>query len=59
MGRWIPLLVGLLFVVAVAVRSRRRRRWGSLVWLLWYSYVEWRTDPDRVPVTGTRPASAI
>lgn len=30
---------------------------GSLVWLIWDSFVEWRANPDRVPVTGTRPAS--
>jgi len=28
-----------------------------IVWLFYYSYAVWRTDPDRVPVTGTRPAS--
>lgn len=30
---------------------------GSLVWLFYYSWREWRRDPDRVSVTGTRPAS--
>ena len=28
---------------------------GALMWLLYYSYAVWRTDPDRVPVTGTLP----
>ena len=28
---------------------------GALVWLIYYSYVEWRADPDRVPVTATKP----
>lgn len=30
---------------------------GALVWLFYYSWREWRVDPDRVSVTGTRPAS--
>ncbi|RLT41275.1 MAG: hypothetical protein DWI58_09040 [Chloroflexi bacterium] len=29
----------------------------SVVWLFGYSWWEWRADPDRVPVMGTRPAS--
>lgn len=29
---------------------------GGLVWLIAYSYFAWRADPDRVPVTRTRPA---
>lgn len=29
----------------------------AVVWLFAYSWWEWRADPDRVPVTGTRPAS--
>lgn len=109
-GRWIPLLVGLMFIVLgnalgkvrpnyfVGIRTpwtlARARSWekthraggrlfvvegfalvvaamitqswafvatavfggGALVWLIVYSYLEWRADPDRVPVTGTRPA---
>ncbi|MGE3857790.1 MAG: SdpI family protein [Dehalococcoidia bacterium] len=29
----------------------------ALVWMFAYSWREWRADTDRVPVTGTRPAS--
>ena len=109
-GRWIPVLVGLLFIVLGNIMGKVRpnyfvgiktpwtlasaRSWekthraggrlfvaagiglaiaallaqpwllaavgvcggGGLVWLIVYSYTTWRDDPDRVPVTGTRPA---
>ncbi|MFA7249349.1 MAG: SdpI family protein [Dehalococcoidia bacterium] len=28
----------------------------ALVWLVYYSYAEWKVDPDRVSAVGTRPA---
>ncbi|MEI7925517.1 MAG: hypothetical protein WCI61_04955 [Chloroflexota bacterium] len=44
------LLMQPWFFAAVGLLSA-----GALVWLLYYSYAVWRTDPDRVPVTGTLP----
>ena len=109
-GRWMPLGIGLLFVVLGNVMGKVRpnyfvgirtpwtlasaRSWeqthrvggrlfvisgaalmlaalidvpaafiavgvfgaGSLLWTVYLSYRVWRDDPERVPVTGTRPA---
>ncbi len=60
---------GRLFVAAgigLAIAALVRQPWlfavvgigggGGLVALIAYSYIVWRDDPDRIPVTGTRPA---
>lgn len=30
---------------------------GALLWLVYYSWAEWRADPARVPASGTAPAA--
>ncbi|MDA0301544.1 MAG: SdpI family protein [Chloroflexi bacterium] len=63
MGGWLFLVAGVLLaagslsgvpevMIGVGVFGA-----ASLVWLIYYSWREWRRDPDRVSVTGTRPAS--
>lgn len=62
-GGWLFVVAGVLLAAASLIgRPEVLAAVGvfgaaALVWLLYYSWREWRRDPDRVSVTGTRPAS--
>ena len=59
---WLFLLTGVTFILAGLLPSP----WtagaafvvgiGSAVWMVTYSYLVWRTDPDKTPPAGTLPA---
>jgi uncharacterized membrane protein len=61
LGGWLFIVMGLALTVAGIVRSP----WAfmlaaaiavvSVIWMFVYSYLVWRSDPDRLPPAGTLP----
>ena len=61
LGGWLFIVMGLAFIAAGIARSP----WtfiaaaaiaiGSVIWMLVYSYLVWRDDPDKLPPAGTLP----
>lgn len=62
LGGWVFILLGIGLMATAALPAS----WtpaviltglvGFTLWMLLYSYLVWRTDPDKVPPTGTLPA---
>ncbi len=56
------MIGGVLFILMAIVRQTWFVIGGlvviglGLIWILLYSYLVWRRDPDPVPATGTRPS---
>jgi len=61
LGGWVFIVTGLSLIVAALLQAQ----WAFLasfsllglgvIWLTIYSYLVWRTDPNRVPPAGSRP----
>ncbi len=61
MGGRLFIAVGLALIIATALQSQ----WAflasatlfgvSILWIIVYSYLVWRTDPNRVPPAGSQP----
>lgn len=65
-GGWLFVLLGVTVLVAVPVLGPRALRYvipigigGILVWAFVYSYLVWRTDPDKLPPADTPPADPL
>jgi uncharacterized membrane protein len=65
-GGWLFVLLGVTVLVAVPVLGPRALRYvipigigGILVWAFVYSYLVWRTDPDKLPPADTLPADPL
>lgn len=61
-GGWVFIATGIGFLAMIVVREAWFL-WAvmgglavGIAWLTFVSWKVWRDDPDRVPVTGTRPA---
>ncbi|MGE5175577.1 MAG: SdpI family protein [Hyphomicrobiales bacterium] len=62
LGGWVYIGIGVLLLLVGVIR----REWsvyaiifgagGGTLWVLVYSYLVWRRDPNRVPPAGTSPA---
>jgi uncharacterized membrane protein len=60
---WLSLVMGAMFAVVAFYHNA----WtfaamlivvvGSLAWMVVYSYLVYRNDPDRVPPAGTSPSA--
>jgi uncharacterized membrane protein len=62
-GGWLFILLGMSTVLAMpftegpfAARLLVFGAAGIAVWSMVYSYILWRSDPDKVPPAGTTPA---
>ncbi|MEX2032364.1 MAG: SdpI family protein, partial [Dehalococcoidia bacterium] len=63
-GGWVFMAAGVGFLLMAVVREP----WflwtvmgglgAGIAWLVVYSWLVWRSDPERVPVTGTTPAAS-
>ena len=63
LGGWLFLALGLAFVANALTGRRWAAEWivggvvAMVVTLFAYSYLVWRTDPDKVPPAGTLPGN--
>jgi len=59
LGGWVMLIGGLAMIATAMIPSARLfvlLGWGAgLLWTVIYSYLVWRSDPERIPPTGTVP----
>jgi uncharacterized membrane protein len=51
LGGWLFIVMGLSIIGMAVVPG------VCVLWLVIYSYLVWRRDPDRIPPTGTEPAN--
>jgi uncharacterized membrane protein len=65
-GGWLFVLLGVAILLAVPMLGPRSVRYilpigigGILVWSFVYSYLVWRTDPDKLPPADTPPADPL
>ncbi len=62
LGGWLLIAMGLMLIVAALLEAQ----WAfmaaaaifgaGILWIFVYSYLVWRSDPNRVPPSGSQPA---